>query len=52
MSLLKETRANHMGKLAFEWVYWHMLLTGKPLPVSTAMSMRGKRVYMTEAEPA
>ena len=24
MSLLKETRANHMGKLAFEWVYWHL----------------------------
>ena len=52
MSLLKETRANHMGKLAFEWVYWHMLLTGKPLPVSTAMSMRGKKVYMRETEPA
>ncbi|MEO0559106.1 MAG: FAD-dependent oxidoreductase [Bacteroidota bacterium] len=52
MSLLKETRANHMGKLAFEWIYWHMLLTGKPLPVSTAMSMRGKKVYMRETEPA
>jgi sulfide:quinone oxidoreductase len=52
MSLLKETRANHMGKLAFEWVYWHMLLTGKPLPVSTHMSMLGKETDETKAEPA
>jgi sulfide:quinone oxidoreductase len=43
MGLLKETRINHMGKLAFKWIYWHMLLTGKSLPVSTNMSMAGKR---------
>lgn len=42
MDLLKTTRANHFGKLAFKWVYWHMLLTGKKLPVSTHMSMTGK----------
>ncbi|MBL7871598.1 MAG: NAD(P)/FAD-dependent oxidoreductase [Cyclobacteriaceae bacterium] len=42
MDLLKVTRANHYGKLAFKWVYWHMLLTGKKLPVSTNMSMAGK----------
>lgn len=42
MDLLKSTRANHYGKLAFKWVYWHMLLTGKKLPVSTHMSMTGK----------
>jgi sulfide:quinone oxidoreductase len=42
MDLLKSTRANHFGKLAFKWVYWHMLLTGKKLPVSTHMSMTGK----------
>ncbi len=42
MDLLKATRANHLGKLAFKWVYWHMLLTGKKLPVSTHMSMTGK----------
>ncbi|MBX2957143.1 MAG: NAD(P)/FAD-dependent oxidoreductase [Cyclobacteriaceae bacterium] len=47
MSLLKVNRANHYGKLAFKWVYWHMLLTGKKLPVSTNMSMVGK---ITEAE--
>ncbi len=44
MSLLKETRVNHLGKLAFEWAYWHMLLTGKTIPVSNHMSMRGKDV--------
>lgn len=42
MGLLKVTRANHLGKLMFKWVYWHMLLTGKKLPVSTHMSMAGK----------
>ncbi len=44
MGLLKVTRANHLGKLAFKWVYWHMLLTGKHLPVPTHMSMAGKIV--------
>jgi sulfide:quinone oxidoreductase len=27
-SLLKETYVNHLGKIAFDWVYWNMLLTG------------------------
>jgi sulfide:quinone oxidoreductase len=49
MSLLKETRLNHFGKLAFEWVYWHMLLTGKPIPVSTHMSMMGKDASVLKA---
>jgi sulfide:quinone oxidoreductase len=49
MKLLKETRLNHLGKLAFKWVYWHLLLTGKTLPVSTELSMAGKLV---EPEPA
>lgn len=44
MGLLEESRLNHMGKLAFKWVYWHMLLTGRKIPVSTAMSMTGKKV--------
>ncbi len=42
MDLLKPTLTNHMGKLAFRWVYWHMLLTGKKLPVPNHMSMSGK----------
>ncbi len=55
MSLLGETRLNHLGKLAFEWVYWHLLLTGKELPISTDLSMTGKIVDAVEeplAEPA
>lgn len=41
-SLLKESAANHWGKLAFRWVYWHLLLPGRPLPLSARMSMAGK----------
>ena len=50
MRLLDESRMNHMGKLLFRWVYWHMLLTGKTLPVPTHMSMAGKK--QDEAVPA
>ncbi len=42
LSLLAETRANHLGKQAFQWIYWHLLLPGHHLPVATEMSMRGK----------
>ena len=42
MDLLKETRANHLGKLAFRWVYWHVLLPGRPVPLPAHMSMIGK----------
>jgi sulfide:quinone oxidoreductase len=42
MSLLKETRANHLGKLGFRWVYWNVLLPGHSMPVPTHMSMAGK----------
>ena len=41
-SLLKETRANHLGKLAFRWIYWNVLLPGRPLPLPAHMSMAGK----------
>jgi sulfide:quinone oxidoreductase len=42
MDLLKETRANHLGKVAFRWIYWNILLRGRPMPISTHMSMVGK----------
>jgi sulfide:quinone oxidoreductase len=51
MLLLKENRINHLGKLAFKWVYWHMLLTGKHIPVSAKMSMAGKVVDVDEEMP-
>jgi sulfide:quinone oxidoreductase len=45
MRLLTESRMNHMGKLAFKWIYWNMLITGKHLPfITTQMSMAGKEI--------
>ena len=45
LSLLKESRLNHMGKHAFKWIYWNMLLKGIPIPlVKPQMSMKGKKV--------
>ncbi|MGZ4534039.1 MAG: type III sulfide quinone reductase, selenoprotein subtype [Nocardioidaceae bacterium] len=43
LDLLKESRLNHLGKLAFGWVYWHLLLPGRPLPLPSHLSMAGKR---------
>lgn len=41
--LLKESRFNHFGKLAFRWVYWNMLLKARPIPFVTAkMNEAGK----------
>jgi sulfide:quinone oxidoreductase len=40
--LMKETRVNHWGKLAFRWAYWNLLLPGRPLPLPAHMSMAGK----------
>ena len=42
-SLLKESRINHYGKLIFRWIYWHILLKGKDMPIDTHMTMAGKR---------
>ncbi|MBT8263008.1 MAG: NAD(P)/FAD-dependent oxidoreductase [Bacteroidia bacterium] len=43
LRLLKESRANHMGKMAFRWVYWNMLIKGVHIPfVSATMSEKGK----------
>ncbi|MGN6575290.1 MAG: type III sulfide quinone reductase, selenoprotein subtype [Nocardioides sp.] len=44
MDLLKETRVNHLGKLAFRWMYWNVLLPGRPVPLPALMSMAGKVV--------
>ena len=41
-SLLEESKVNHLGKLAFRWMYWNGLLPGKPLPLPAQMSMLGK----------
>ncbi|AFL99170.1 NAD(FAD)-dependent dehydrogenase [Desulfitobacterium dehalogenans ATCC 51507] len=44
-SLLKETKINHLGKLAFKAIYWNMLLRGIPIPtVPAEMKTSGKRL--------
>lgn len=43
LRLLKESRMNHLGKLAFRWIYWNVLLKGTHIPfVSATMSETGK----------
>jgi sulfide:quinone oxidoreductase len=45
LKLLKETRMNHWGKLAFKWIYWNVLLKGLPIPfVSNNMKIAGKDI--------
>ena len=45
LPLLKESRLNHWGKLAFRWIYWNMLLPGRNLPLVTPnLDMRGKNL--------
>ncbi|MGQ1785671.1 type III sulfide quinone reductase, selenoprotein subtype [Saccharicrinis sp. GN24d3] len=41
--LLKNTKINHYGKIMFRWIYWHLLLKGKELPVEADMTMAGKK---------
>jgi sulfide:quinone oxidoreductase len=44
LNLMKESRMNHMGKMAFRWVYWNMLIKGIHIPfVSATMSEKGKK---------
>jgi len=45
LPLLRESRLNHLGKLAFEWLYWHMLLPGHDIPgIGTEMPLAGKQL--------
>jgi len=44
-ALLKESRINHIGKLAFKYIYWYMLLKGLPMPgISAQMTKVGKKI--------
>jgi sulfide:quinone oxidoreductase len=44
LPLLRESRLNHLGKLMFQWIYWHALLPGRELPVvGPAMPTAGKK---------
>ena len=45
LSLLRESRLNHLGKLLFQSVYWHALLPGRELPgLGPTMPTAGKHI--------
>ena len=44
LPLLKESHLNHLGKLMFQWFYWHTLLPGHSIPgITSQMPTAGKR---------
>ncbi|HWS44873.1 MAG TPA: FAD/NAD(P)-binding oxidoreductase, partial [Acidimicrobiia bacterium] len=44
LPLLEESRLNHLGKLMFQWFYWHALLPGRDVPgIGPAMPHAGKK---------
>ena len=48
LPLLRQSRLNHLGKLAFEWLYWHLLLPGHDIPgVPADMPLAGKQLNST-----
>jgi sulfide:quinone oxidoreductase len=50
LPLLRESRLNHLGKLAFEWLYWHALLPGRPIPgIGPEMPTAGKKLDLVHA---
>jgi sulfide:quinone oxidoreductase len=45
LPLLRQSRLNHLGKLAFGWLYWHVLLPGREIPaVHSHMPTAGKHL--------
>ena len=43
LPLMKESHLNHLGKLMFQWLYWHSLLPGRDIPgIGSAMPTAGK----------
>lgn len=53
LRLLRESRLNHLGKLAFRWIYWNVLLPGRDIPgVGPRMSRRGKDLALTALKPS
>ncbi len=44
LPLLRESRLNHLGKLMFQWFYWHALLPGREIPgLGATMPAAGKK---------
>ena len=52
LPLLRPSRLNHLGKLAFQPLYWHGLLPGRDIPgISPAMPDRGKNHPLLATTP-
>jgi len=52
LRLLGESRLNHWGKMAFLWIYWHLLLPGRSIPfVHHQMSLAGKQIPAGTLKP-
>jgi sulfide:quinone oxidoreductase len=50
LPLLRQSRLNHLGKLAFQQFYWHSLLPGRDIPgISSTMPARGKTFPLDHA---
>ncbi len=50
LPLLRESHLNHLGKLAFQWIYWHALLPGHEIPgIGPAMPTAGKKLALVPA---
>jgi sulfide:quinone oxidoreductase len=51
LPLLRTSRLNHLGKLAFQPLYWHGLLPGRDIPgIGPAMPVRGKSRSLSRQE--
>ena len=49
LPLLKESRLNHLGKLMFQWFYWHALLPGRDIPgIGSDMPDRRQAPHRTD----
>jgi sulfide:quinone oxidoreductase len=52
LPLLHQSRLNHLGKLAFGWLYWHTLLPGRAIPgVRSQMPAAGKHLPAAAGVP-
>ena len=51
LPLLRQSRLNHLGKLAFGWLYWHVLLPGREIPaVHSQMPAAGKHLPLRHSQ--
>jgi sulfide:quinone oxidoreductase len=51
MPLLKPSRLNHLGKLAFRWIYWNMLLKARRIPFIPAKMNKAGKKFPEQPQP-